>query len=73
MRELPEFDPRLPTALAALPARQRVAVLLVHGYGWSQAEVADVTQVSTSTVATHVARALAALRLALEVQANERD
>jgi RNA polymerase sigma factor (sigma-70 family) len=71
--EMPELDPRLPSALAALPARQRVAVLLVHGYGWSHTEVADVMHVSTSTVATHVARALAALRLTLEEQTDERD
>jgi DNA-directed RNA polymerase specialized sigma24 family protein len=69
---LPDVDPRLPGALAALPERQRVAVTLVHGHDWSHAEVAALMKVTPSTVATHVARALAQLRVALEVSADDR-
>jgi len=68
---LPEIDPRLPGALAALPERQRVAVTLVHGHDWSHADVAALMDVSPSTVATHVSRALAQLRVALEVPVDD--
>jgi RNA polymerase sigma factor (sigma-70 family) len=61
-----EFDPRVPAALAALAERQRVAVLLVHGHDWPTAEVAALLGVSASTVSTHLARGLEALRTALE-------
>ena len=65
-QELPMFDPGLIPALQRLTEPQRVAVMLVHGYGWSQAEVADILDVSHATVRTHVSRALAHLRRALE-------
>ena len=70
---IPEVDPRLVGALAALPERQRVAVTLVHGHDWSHADVAALMHVSPSTVATHVARGIASLRAALEVRADDRD
>ena len=69
---IPDVDPRLAGALAALPERQRVAVTLVHGHDWSHAEVATLMGVSTSTVATHVARALEHLRRLLEVPEHDR-
>ena len=62
----PEVDPRLRDAVAALPERQRVAVTLVHGHDWSHADVAALMKISASTVATHVVRAVASLRAALE-------
>jgi DNA-directed RNA polymerase specialized sigma24 family protein len=65
---MPDVDPRLAGALAALPERQRVAVLLVHGHDWSHGEVAVLMGVAPSTVATHVARALEHLRHSLEVR-----
>jgi DNA-directed RNA polymerase specialized sigma24 family protein len=43
-------------------------VLLVHGYGWRQVEVAALLEVSPSTVADHLGRALARLREELEVE-----
>ena len=61
------FEPGLPRALAALSESQRIAVVLVHGYGWTFREVADVIDVSVSTVQTHVERALVKLRATLEV------
>jgi DNA-directed RNA polymerase specialized sigma24 family protein len=69
---MPDVDPRLAGALAALPERQRVAVTLVHGHDWSHADVASLMDIRPSTVATHVARALAQLRVALDVSADDR-
>jgi DNA-directed RNA polymerase specialized sigma24 family protein len=39
----------------------------VHAYGWKQQEVADLLGVEHATVRTHLARAMAKLRDALEV------
>ena len=69
---MPDVDPRLIGALAALPERQRVAVTLVHGHDWSHTDVAALMGISASTVATHVTRAVATLRAALEVPADDR-
>jgi DNA-directed RNA polymerase specialized sigma24 family protein len=63
--EVPEFDPRLPRLLEALPNRQRAAVVLVCVYDYTHAAAADVMGVSESSVRTHVRRALATLRRAL--------
>jgi len=49
-------------ALAALPRRQREAVVLRHVVGLSEGETADAMGVSINTVKTHGARGLAALR-----------
>ena len=68
---MPDVDPRLAGALGELPERQRVAVLLVHGHDWSHGEVAALLGITTSTVATHVARALEHLRRSLEVHARD--
>lgn len=67
----PEVEPRLLGLLADLPERQRVAVYLLHGCGWSTPEVADVLDVSVSTVRNHVARALERLRRELGVTADD--
>lgn len=61
------FEPELTGALAALSEQQRAAVLLVHGYGYSLREAADVLNVSLSTLRTHADRGLARLRSHLEV------
>ncbi len=66
--DAPSFDPGLLPALAALTELQRVAVVLVHGYGWSQTEAARLLDISHATVRTHLARALTHLHTALEVQ-----
>ncbi|MGE0878529.1 MAG: RNA polymerase sigma factor [Acidimicrobiia bacterium] len=60
--EFDRYDDGLIDALARLSDAQRVAVLLVHGHGYSYAEVADVLGVSTSAVTNHVHRGLTALR-----------
>lgn len=64
---LPDVEPELVPALLALPDRQRTAVWLVHGCGWSYAECAEAMDISASAVGTHVSRALDALRRRLEV------
>jgi RNA polymerase sigma-70 factor (ECF subfamily) len=66
---MPEVEPGLVSALAALPPSQRAAVWLAHGCDWTHAEIAESLEVSTSTVATHVARGLARLRNELGVMA----
>jgi DNA-directed RNA polymerase specialized sigma24 family protein len=63
-------EPALPAALDALTESQRVAVVLVHGFGWTLAEVADFTRVKVTTVQNHVERGMAKLRKYLEVGAD---
>ncbi len=65
--ELPWVEPALPGALESLTDSQRVAVVLVHGYGWQLREVAELTGIAVTTVQNHVERALTKLRAALEV------
>ncbi len=52
------FEPGLIPALAALSERQRTAVVLVHGCGWTYQEVAQALGTSKTAVGTHVERAL---------------
>lgn len=59
---IPDVDPELPGALARLPDRQRVCVVLAVSFGWPLTEVADVLGVSVSTVRNHVDRGLKKLR-----------
>lgn len=65
--EMPEVEPGLHDAMLRLPRQQRVAVWLSYGCRWSHAEVGEALGVSTSTVATHVSRALVRLRSELGV------
>lgn len=53
---------RLHQAMARLPARQRVALVLRHGQGLPVAEVAELLGVGEGTVKTHLVRGLARLR-----------
>ena len=64
------FEPGLVPALARLSVRQRTAVVLIHGCGWTHQEVADALELSRSSVATHVERALAQLRTELGAEAD---
>lgn len=67
-----QFEPGLPAALAALTERQRLAVVLVHGYGYTLREVAGLTGIRPTTVQNHLTRGLARLRLTLGVRDDER-
>lgn len=67
-QRLPDVEPALPGAIAALPEKQRIVVGLVHGYGWSLAEVAELLGVAKTTVQNHAERGLARLREILGVE-----
>jgi DNA-directed RNA polymerase specialized sigma24 family protein len=60
-----QYEPGLPAALAQLSERQRLAVVLVHGYGYTLQEVAELTGLHKGSVQTHAARGLARLRAVL--------
>jgi RNA polymerase sigma-70 factor (ECF subfamily) len=63
-------EPGLPAALRGLTERQRVAVVLVYGFGWTLREVAELTGLSISTIQNHLERGLTSVRAALEVDRN---
>ena len=63
-------EPGLPAALAQLTDRQRLAVVLVHAFGWQLREVAELTGIAVTTVQNHLERGLARLRALLEVNEN---
>ena len=65
---IPDVEPRLPIAIAALPERQRVVIILVYGYEWTLSEVAELLGTTKSTVQNHAERGLARLRKSLGVQ-----
>jgi RNA polymerase sigma-70 factor (ECF subfamily) len=56
------FEPGLIPALKRLTANQRAAVVLIHGYGWTFREVADLTGIKVTTVQNHLERGLKKLR-----------
>lgn len=64
----PEYEPALERALDRLSAAQRQAVLLVHGFGWSLQEVADLNGVAKGTVQTHLERAMKRIRSTMGVE-----
>lgn len=63
----PLVEPDLPAALGRLSSRQRVAVMLVHGAGWTVSETADLLGISPGAVYRHAERGLRRLRNALGV------
>lgn len=66
----PWVEPALPYALRKLSERQRLATVLVHGAGWTFAEVAELLDVDRGTVNKHAERGLAKLRAELEVEVD---
>ena len=56
-----------PPRSPASPQRQRIAVVLVHGYGYTLREVAELTGIRLTTVQNHLNRGLARLRSTLGV------
>jgi DNA-directed RNA polymerase specialized sigma24 family protein len=67
----PWVEPGLPAALGRLTRRQRIAVVLVEGFGWTQLEVAELLGLSRSSVQKHLSRGLAHLRSELKVDAQD--
>jgi RNA polymerase sigma factor (sigma-70 family) len=57
--------------LRSLSQRQRTAVVLVHGFGWTLREVAEIMGTKITTVQNHVERGLAKLRTELGGDSNE--
>jgi DNA-directed RNA polymerase specialized sigma24 family protein len=68
---LPEVEPGLAPALASLSEKQRLCVLLVHGYEWRVSEVAELLGCSEASVQTHRRRGLARLRTELKVESDD--
>jgi DNA-directed RNA polymerase specialized sigma24 family protein len=66
----PWVEPGLPAALARLTEKQRTAVLLVHGYGWTTAEVGDLLGISAGSAQQHAARGLRKARITMEVDVD---
>ena len=64
---IPMVEPHLPHALSKLSERQRVAVVLVHSFGWSLSEVAHQLGIAKGTVQKHLERGLRTLREELGV------
>jgi DNA-directed RNA polymerase specialized sigma24 family protein len=64
------YEPALVVALAALSHRQRAAVLLVHGYGYSLAEAAEIIGCRIRTLRNHLDRGLTKVRATLGVTGN---
>lgn len=59
---MPWFEPALPGSLSRLTERQRTSVVLIHGLGWTYAEVAELLGLAIPTVQKHTERGLASLR-----------
>ncbi len=56
------LDGDLADALRRLPERQRLAVVMVHVYGWTPSEVGDITDTPAVTIRSHLRRGLRHLR-----------
>jgi DNA-directed RNA polymerase specialized sigma24 family protein len=65
------YEPDLVPALETLSESQRTAVVLVHGFGWTMHEVAELTGVKVTSVQNHLDRGLKKLRRTLRVSTNE--
>lgn len=63
-------DPTLPMLIEELSRNQRVATVLIHAYGYTERETADLLGISRWSVRTHAERGLARLKGALEVTAD---
>lgn len=66
----PWCEPGLPTALDGLSEQQRVCTVLICSFEWTYAEVAELLDVTRSTVQRHVDRGLEKLRAELEVEVD---
>jgi RNA polymerase sigma-70 factor (ECF subfamily) len=60
--------PELDAALARLRPQQRAATVLVHGYGYSYHEVAELLGTTDAAIRNDVHRGLAALRRQLDLK-----
>ncbi len=67
-RRTPWVEPGLPAALERLSPKQRTVVMLVHSFGWTMGEVAEVLGVAKGTIQSHERRAMSRLRKELGVE-----
>jgi RNA polymerase sigma factor (sigma-70 family) len=63
----PWIEPRLEEGLARLSELQRTAVVLHYSFAWTIQEIADLLDVSVSSVRRHIDRGMHKLRSALRV------
>lgn len=56
------FEPGLPKALQSLTPRQRQAVILIRGLGWTFREVSEIAGVSIPTIQKQLERGMRKLR-----------
>ncbi|MGI9608589.1 MAG: RNA polymerase sigma factor [Acidimicrobiales bacterium] len=66
----PWIEPALKGSLDELTEHQRVAVVLRHGFDWTYDEIAELLEVSVSTVRNHLVRGMEKLRSRLEVSVD---
>lgn len=64
-------EPGLPAALARLSPKQRLAVVLVHGFDWSVDDVATLTGIAPTSIRSHLERGLRRLRRELGADTHE--
>jgi RNA polymerase sigma factor (sigma-70 family) len=57
--------------MAQLSERQRIAVFLVYGLGWTRREVAELLGISVNSIGAHLSRGLAKLRSGLGVSVDD--
>ena len=67
----PWVEPGLERTLDSLSESQRVAVVLRHSFEWSYEEIAELLEVSVSTVRNHLERGMTKLRSGLDVGADD--
>ena len=67
----PWVEPQLPNALAALTQRQRTAVVLIHSFGWTHQEVAELLGLARGSIQRHEAAALRKLERSLKAGHDE--
>ena len=63
----PWVEPDLEKGLAKLSDLQRTTVVLHHSFAWTYQEIAELLDVSVSTVRSHIERGMQKLRSALRV------
>jgi DNA-directed RNA polymerase specialized sigma24 family protein len=61
-------SPELAGAIRRLPLQQRTVVMLVHAFGWTHRDAAELLEINRSTVREHLDRAVARLNQDLEVR-----
>ena len=70
-QQWPWVEPALPEALQSLSERQRTVIVLLHSFGWTYAEVAELLQISRGSVQRYEERALKKLRTAVGMTTDD--